>query len=82
MVFELFRQTLVKPLLQIRAAFSGSQVLNTESDFSKGDHAREERLRVGGFEPADDLCVRLRFSELRDDVRIDQESAHKSTGRG
>jgi hypothetical protein len=54
----------------------------TQPDLTKRDNAGEERLRVGGFEPADYKGIRLRFDELRDDVRIDKEPVHKSTGRG
>lgn len=57
-------QTLIEPLLQPSSPLSGRQILDTEPDRSKGDNACEERLWLGGFEPAYYPRIRLGFDEL------------------
>ena len=49
--FEPFWQTPVEPMLQFGAPFPRGQVLNAQSDLSKGDYTGEERFGIGGFQP-------------------------------
>ncbi len=76
------RQSRVQPQLKISAAFPQRHVLNSKSNFSDRYDTGIKRIGIGCLKPADDIRFWIGFDELRNDVRIDEEVAQNSTGRG
>src|SRR5579872_15986 len=73
----------IYPMFEVEAFLAGGQEFNALANLPEAQDAGEERGGIGGGHPAIDVGIGRNgaSAELRKNIRIQQKSGHKSTGR-
>ena len=70
----------LEPRFQSSPAPPRAQTCNPLPDFAQREHAQEEDRFVRLLDPAENIVIGLGPDQFGDDVRIQQEAAHRSIG--
>src|SRR5450631_1976392 len=75
------RQFNVEPHLEVRSTLTNFENSQALADFSQGQHTQEQQRLVHRIEPLRDSGFRSGSRQFRNDIRVEQKSAHKSISR-